>query len=175
MKKSLLLGIFALLSVSVVYAQSLVVTPAEGSISSISTITFSVSDNSVIMPSSMDADITLTDEDGDLITTITQDELTNAPMDFDEQYMPIAIKITLANEISAEGTYTLNVPASAFYVGEEMTDNAAMTVVWTISATSIAETKNTADDAIWYNILGQRVPKGTKGLVIINNKKCIVK
>lgn len=109
------------------------VTPAEGILGSIQNI--AVSAEGMVMPSSNEgADLTIKNAAGEVVATITQDELTAGVVLDEETYMPTACNVTLAEAITAGGEYTLNIPVGAFYVGEEMEINDAQTFSWTVVA-----------------------------------------
>jgi len=116
----------------------IVVTPAAGRVESLKEFMIAMDDNSMISPSSQDGlVVSLTDAEGAVIASFDSDVLTAGAIIDEETWMPIAIKLTLANEITAAGTYTLNIPAGIFYVGENMDDNEAASFEWTIKSTSV--------------------------------------
>ncbi len=109
------------------------VTPAEGILGSIQNI--AISAEGMVMPSSKEgADLTIKNAAGEVVSTITQDDLTAGVVLDEETYMPNGCNVTLSEAITAGGEYTLNIPAGAFYVGEEMEDNDAQTLSWTVVA-----------------------------------------
>lgn len=110
------------------------VTPAEGTIESLSTISISMKDGSMLVASAQDgANITLYGADHTTVATWDAEALSAITPDFDEEYNPIGLTLTLPEAVTAAGNYTLVIDAGVFY-DENYDATAAASFSWTVEA-----------------------------------------
>lgn len=129
------------------------------------------------------ADVTLTESDGAFTATVTAKVdaqfkvvslndgaegewlgCTDASIAADASNQTITVSTSGGNISIAAGTYTITV---------KNTDNVVTLTVSAANASAISSVaaESEATDAPAYNLAGQRVSKGAKGLVIVNGKK----
>lgn len=112
-----------------------VVTPAAGDVTSLKDFTLKY-DGSFFSPSGNEgADVVLMDVFGAVVATVTQDELQMGidMEDLNEDFMPIQCRFSVP-EVTTPGKYLLHLPAGAFYVGEDMEENAESYVEYQVIA-----------------------------------------
>jgi len=110
------------------------VTPAEGTIESLSTISISMKDGSMLVASAQDgANITLYGADHTTVATWDAEALSAITPDFDEEYNPIGLTLTLPEAVTAAGNYSLVIDAGVFY-DENYDATAAASFSWTVEA-----------------------------------------
>jgi len=115
------------------------VTPAEGTVTELKEFIFTYGDSQAIATSYQEgADITIADAEGNIVATITQDQLAEGVIlnPEDEWADPIGFKATLAEAITAPGTYTMTIPEQAFYLGESYENSPEVKFTWTIEEVS---------------------------------------
>ena len=93
--------------------------------------------------------------------------------------------ITLADEITEYGKYTIEVPAAVifdkYYNGEDAvmsgaTGNEAFTLTYKVdTATAISSVAANGADKVVFNLNGARLEKAVKGINIINGKKVVIR
>jgi len=160
-------------------APTIVVTPEAGDVETLEDFTFALSNGGLIFPTSNDGvDITIADADGNVVATITSDDLSENPTIDEEMMMPVALNVTLAEPITKAGTYTMTIPAGMFYLGYNMAENEEMTVVYNVSGLPEPETwtktgyvmpiESWGTDIFWTDACAQEVTvTGTVGSNVI--------
>lgn len=79
--------------------------------------------------------------------------------------------------ITADGTYTVTIPANAIKLDDVPYDKPIVITLTIGNAASISHVENAdaTDNAVRFNIAGQRVNAAAKGILIKNGKKVVVK
>lgn len=129
--------------------------------------------------------ITVTNADGELLLTVTADELNNSSFDWNS-WSFLGFFIDFGNNpITTPGTYVVDIPAGMFEF-LDMSSSAALTAVYTVSEDSAVKTLliDSADKYDVYTVNGVKVMTTSepsdlstlrRGIYIINGKKVMVK
>ena len=147
--------------------------PAEGSVASLKDFTLTYS-NDLIWPNSDCEDvITLCNAGGDTLATFAYADL-EPGMVFDALDEDcIAVNFSLAEEIIEPGYYTMHIPAAMVYLGQNWEDSPETTFAWNVGGDidGIQTIHAQTAAAVSYNLQGQRVNAGAKGIVLRNGVK----
>lgn len=115
---------------------SIKVSPSAGEVSELKNFEFTYGNNGAIVPTFEEScNITIEDEYGDVVATITQDQLSSGIDDdcYDESgWNSIKTKVTLSDAITTQGIYTMYIPKGAFYVGDEYEESPSTSITWQI-------------------------------------------
>ncbi len=160
---------------------NIAVTPAEGEVEDITTITL---DSTTGMAPVAESGLTITlnyakDAESEVKNILTIDEAKIAEFDsfnfetFAGPYYTIPVAFTYGEN----GTYTLTIPAG-FFEDDHMSLNAETVVTWNVTnagISGISEITNVTINGKAYDIQGREVKNATRGLFIINGTKTLLK
>ena len=157
-----------------------VVTPAEGQINDLETITITGGEEIIlnICWESGNSEITLTSDEQTLKSWTKDDVLASLLVKEDMWNDPDVYELNLGEKITANGTYVLTIPAG-FFVNESQNLNEETVITWTINNEeeddSITEINANGAASNAYDLQGRRVSKPANGLFIINGKKVLIR
>lgn len=152
--------------------------------------TFTIGCAEGITPSWTAGNITLTDANGNAIALNDPEAVIPADKASDWSYVPTEWTVSLKEELTTIGAYTLTIPAGYFNIGStqgQVLSSKETVVVFNITeeARGIKGIALDADaDVVVYNVAGVVVANGkasevlkslTKGIYIVNGKKYVVK
>ncbi len=178
---------FAISYKTVIGVPDLSVTP-DAAVEQASLNTLSITCVEGLIPSWTAGNITLTDANGNAIALNDPEAVIPADKLEDLNYTPVEWTVSLKEELTTIGTYTLTIPAAYFNIGStqgQVMGSKETVVVFNITAEAQSIKAVTADtEVVVYNVAGVVVANGkasevlkglTKGIYIVNGKKYVVK
>ncbi len=172
-------------SVNVVFSAdpvALQITPAEGKLTEITSITISYTDDNGTAYSLVPV---ITDSEAVPTVTLAKGTETVLSLDADKIYDYEVIENEKSSfnitgegiDFKAAGTYTLTIPAGFFDIDGLKTTNLETTAVWTIDENvGISEiTITNGSQTTVYDLQGRRADSSARGILIVNGVKTLVK